>query len=299
MKNKKMRILTGFIMSIVLMVTIMPVSYVNAEDKFDEKKGNEVVDDVVETLVGDNPEFEDMEDALYDDLEEMEAIGLDLELLDKANFKDNKAIYTYTFQNDCTDEIMLEQNDKSVIMNISEGEKQNNLEIKDDGNIYLDGEKIDIETMENDADNYEQDDELKQSVAGCYWNWYSKSKAPSHLKKASYEKSVHNSYKVKNVKLAKAVKSITTAAFIAILAAATNGIELASLAKAAASGVGTSALQWLVEKDPNTKNISIKDKIYMGKCRRYYKCVRQTWAVTGCPSNKPSKKCVAAYAEVL
>lgn len=256
MKNKSVKMFLGIMMSVVVATISIPV--VNAQEAV--PAGEENVDAVVRNLVEETEELEGLEDEVYDDLEVLGSLGLAPEIIEGAQVEGEDVIYTYKLSDDCINEVAVEQTDDAVIMQVAEGEIQNEVVFNDDGSVYLDGEEViyemekvgedvtdsNIQDAETIEDTNAEEGELTQSTGG--WKW-SKSK-PSKIKK-------YGSYKLNwwcaSAKFAKRISEFATGALI--------GALFKGVFSGAAVGVLISAMDELKKSDPYSKGLSYKTYI--------------------------------------
>lgn len=256
MKNKSVKMFLGIMMSVIVATISIPV--VNAQEAL--PAGEENVDAVVRNLVEETEELEGLEEEVYDDLEVLGSLGLAPEIVEGAQVEGEDVIYTYKLSDDCINEVAVEQTDDAVIMQVTEGEIQNEVVFNDDGSVYLDGEEViyemeesgedvtdsnvqDAETIEDMSD---EGGELMQSTGG--WKW-STSK-PSKIKKyGSYKLN----WKCASVKLAKKISETATTALLSLL------FKNSDMGKAASNFI--SDMDALKKSDPYSKGLSYKTYI--------------------------------------
>lgn len=269
MKNKSVKMFLGIMMSVVVATISTPV--VNAQEAV--PVGEEGVDAVVQSLVEETEELEGLEDEVYDDLEVLSSLGLAPEIVEGAQVDGEDVIYTYKITDDCVDEVAVEQTEDAVVMQVTEGDIQNEVVFNDDGSVYLDGEEVIYEIEETDEDAVDsdiqdavdeddtdsdiqdaetiqdmdaEDGELTQSTGG--WKW-SASK-PSKIKKYGSYKA---SWKCANVKFAKEIRNFAAST---LLSALFKNEPFGN----AVSGL-ISAMDALKKSDPYSKGLSYKTYI--------------------------------------
>lgn len=153
MKKKSVKMFLGIMMSVVVATISTPV--VNAQEAV--PVGEEDVDAVVENLVGETEGLEGLEDEVYDDLEVLSSLGLAPEIVEGAQVDGEDVIYTYKITDDCVNEVSVEQTEDAVVMQVTEGDIQNEVVFNDDGSVYLDGEEVIYEIEETDEDAVDSD----------------------------------------------------------------------------------------------------------------------------------------------
>lgn len=282
MKNKSVKMFLGIMMSVIVATISIPV--VNAQEAV--PAGEENVDAVVQNLVEETEELEGLEDEVYDDLEVLGSLGLDPEIVEGAQVDGEDVIYTYKITDDCVNEVAVEQTEDAVVMQVTEGDIQNEVVFNDDGSVYLDGEEVIYEIEEADADAVDsniqdavgevavdsdiqdaetiqdmdaEDSELTQSTGG--WKW-SASKPGKIKKYGSYKAG----WKCANVKFAKKIRDIAASTLLSLL------FKNRDFGKAASNLI--SAMDALKKSDPYSKGVSYKTysaKAVSPKDNRYCK----------------------------
>lgn len=295
MKNKSVKMFLGIMMSVIVATISIPV--VNAQETV--PAGEENVDAVVQNLVEETEELEGLEDEVYDDLEVLGSLGLAPEIVEGAQVDGEDVIYTYKITDDCVNEVAVEQTEDAVVMQVTEGDIQNEVVFNDDGSVYLDGEEVIYEIEETDADAVDsniqdavdeddadsniqdavgevavdsdiqdaetiqnmdaEDSELTQSTGG--WKW-SASKPGKIKKYGSYKAG----WKCANVKFAKEIRELASASLLALLFKSVFfGSKVSSL---------ISSMDALKKSDPYSKGVSYKTysaKAVSPKDNRYCK----------------------------
>ncbi len=282
MKNKSVKMFLGIMMSVIVATISIPV--VNAQEAV--PAGEENVDAVVQNLVEETEELEGLEDEVYDDLEVLGSLGFDPEIVEGAQVDGEDVIYTYKITDDCVNEVAVEQTEDAVVMQVTEGDIQNEVVFNDDGSVYLDGEEVIYEIEEADADAVDsniqdavgevavdsdiqdaetiqdmdaEDSELTQSTGG--WKW-SASKPGKIKKYGSYKAG----WKCANVKFAKKIRDIAASTLLSLL------FKNRDFGKAASNLI--SAMDALKKSDPYSKGVSYKTysaKAVSPKDNRYCK----------------------------
>lgn len=266
MNSRKIKSLTSIILVLALMASNVSYINVNAEDNI----GEEVIDEVVEDLVADDCELEDMEDVVYEDLEMLDSIGLDVNtIVDTTVNDEEEVVYDLELTDTITNEISVEKMDDGILMNAVEGEKENELLIQDDGRIYLDGKEVVMEedTLEDEEyleDKGNSDTNFTQSTGG--WYWYESGKAPSRVKKAKYKPYPSKpTSKCSNIKLREAIGSVAISVLVAIFVTYITGGSGAITLSGTGQGALASIMSAFITYDPRTKNMSLK--YYVANCK--------------------------------
>lgn len=264
MKLKRVKRLAGIILVLTLTLVETGIPYVNATEQVNV--GEEVVDEVVEKLIDSNQEVESMEEEVYEDVETLNKVGLDIkdiESMEEAS--SGELVYNLEITDSVTDKISIDTlNNGTIIMNTTEGEIYNELIIQEDGKIFLDGNEV---VIEEESKDFEGIEEVTMSTGGL--KWYKKSSAPSYLKNATY-KGYSQTWRWSNVNCKKPIKSIAFATIVGILTGGCAGGVV---------GFTSTAFYELVNREPQSKNLSYIDYLANGKSNhRYYKCKRVTYA---------------------
>lgn len=269
MSLRKLKRLTSITL-IVSLVVSSSVPYIRAKASSYNDTGEEVIDEVVEELIAKNQELEDMEDALYEDLEMLDTMGLDAEtIVDTTVDGKETIVYDLKMTDIITDEVTVERSDDAIVIHAVEDEKENELLVQDNGDIYLDGKKIIIdEDSVNNGEHSEEEEnfnaDIIQSTGG--WHWYESSKAPSKLKKAKYKPyPTSPTSKCSNIPLHNAICNVAISILVSLLvtylSGGTGAITLASAGKDSLAGI----IAGFVTYDPNTKNFSAI--YYIANCK--------------------------------
>ncbi len=268
MSIRKLKSLTSIVVITALVVS-SSVPYISVEAASYENTGEEIIDEVVEELIVEDQGLEDMEDIVYDDLEMLDSLGLDVEAIVDTTIDDEETIvYDLKLTETIIDQITVERIDGAILMNAVEGNKENELLIRDDGTVYLDGKKIIIEQDDFEDVGYLKEDssdtDIVQSTGG--WHWYESGKAPGNVKKAKYKPyPTSPTSKCSNIQLHTAIRNVAIGVLISLLVTYLTGgsgaITLAGTKKDTISGIVTA----FVLRDPNTKNMSAK--YYISNCK--------------------------------
>lgn len=256
MKRKIGRTLLGIMMGVILAVTTTP--NVNAEES--ASLGEEMIDEVVKTLSNDNPVLEVIEDEVQEDVEILDAVGLNCEMIDDVEVDDEDIIYTFNYPDRITDEISVDAIDNDIVLNITEGNIRNELKICDDGSMYLDGVKIQTEDdkMSDEIADHsaliDYEERFRQS-SGEVMNWVTTS-CP-YGKKGDYNYKL-GTIKDADVTLTATISNLTFTAFMIII-----GIELGINPKL--STCLSEVFNYIRTRNPSTRGLSYKATNYAHK----------------------------------
>lgn len=252
----------GFVLSFSLLMG--NCIFVSAEEREELREQQfENYEKTVEMLFRENKLTNMQEEKVAADLEILRNVGISIGSVEELQVKQSEIIYKMVFDEKTVNEIKLDVNeDKDVIMNVSENNITNELIFMADGSLYLDGKKVDVK-------NSEITYELMPRTGG--FEWYSESDAPSYLQNASYG-SYTLTAQAADVQLATKIENITYAACVAALTYS-SGIYGAFV------GFGVSAFRELQTENPDATDLS--HKVYTAKCPnnpRYLK--RKTYVYT-------------------
>ena len=267
----------SLLMTFALVISFTITSFAQTEQLPEFTNGEEVIDEIVQGIIEDGDFEESQESEIFEDIEILDSLGLDINNIENVDVVNADIVYSLEINEGITNEIFIEQEAETIIMDVIEGEKHDTLVLEEDGTMYLDGKQVIVETEE--FFDMEEATTVTFSETGGT-KWYKQSEAPSKLKKASYKSFPKNpSYRNGNVNLNKALRNIAYATIIAIMLEALTGGTWKVIAAGGVKSFTGAALIELCTYNPNSKNISFKDYIARGKSNsRYLKCKRNTWA---------------------
>lgn len=145
--------------------------------------------------------------------------------------------------------IVLENSSEKITLRIEQDDICNTLEVKNNGDIILDGKKIVIEKEASD-------DSGVKPLAGA--SIYIKDTV-SYGTEGSYGHFLKNE-NISNIELNKLLSGIALSALLAIMGAAMTGISAYVIPFAA--GAGAAIYDYLMRQNPNTTALSCKSKVY-------------------------------------
>lgn len=155
--------------------------------------------------------------------------------------------------------IVLENSDEKISLKIEQGDITNELVLLRNGDMILDGNKVEIE-REIVSENMNTESEI-MPLAGATIYWKDVSKL-SYGTKADYSHFLKN-YNVKDIKLQKAISSLSLSALLIIMGGAMSGLAGAAISFAA--DAGRTFYSYIQDKDPKTQVLSCKSKVYTHK----------------------------------
>ena len=197
--------------------------------------------------------LEQAEDGMSD--EEMEIIENDVEVLETFGItmlakdinivsEENSFIYEIKYAGQQNEVSNIEYTSEGVSFDCAQGDLKNTVEIKEDGNVYLDGCKVDIndDYAENNCEYVFKENDSQR--------WFQK-KCP-YGKASEYTKN-GGSKKCADINLKHAIKDISMSAFITILCTALG-------AGAVASFCASAAYTFITSYRPGAKGLSYRVK---------------------------------------
>ena len=241
----------SLLMTFALVISFTITSFAQTEQLPEFTNGEEVIDEIVQGIIEDGDFEESQESEIFEDIEILDSLGLDINNIENVDVVNDDIVYSLEINESITDEISIEQEAETIIMDVIEGEKHDTLVLEEDGTMYLDGKQVIVETEE----------------------FFDMEEATT----VSFPK--NPSYRNGNVNLNKALRNIAYATIIAIMLEALTGGTWKVIAAGGVKSFTGAALIELCTYNPNSKNISFKDYIARGKSNsRYLKCKRNTWA---------------------
>lgn len=269
--------ITAVIISLFLAASNSIPAFAAGDNLSHDINGKETIDEIIEEKLDGGNYTKKQGEEIAEEMQILDGLGLDISDIKEIETNDENIVYCLEVTDDITDNIIIDQDPDSVIMNVYEGEKHDELIIWNDGTMYLDGKEVIVETEDMTED--QEDLEIQTSETGGTV-WYKKADTPSYLKNANYKSYPKNpSWKNGNVNLNKKLCNIAYATILAILLEAATGGTWKVMAAGGVKGFIGATLLELCTINPNSKNISYKDYIARGKNNaRYLKCRRRTWA---------------------
>lgn len=156
-------------------------------------------------------------------------------------------VYNLKVSNAIADEIKIDNEENGAIeMNVTEGDINNSFRVEENGDVYIDGEKLIFEST-TDEDTEQNDTEL--STGG--WSW--STKKPSKIK--SYENLSKLNWSCKNVTLSNIISKIAVTVITAALTKTNPNVGLGM-------GITTDIISEFKKSDPYSRGLSYK--VYIG-----------------------------------
>ncbi len=147
--------------------------------------------------------------------------------------------------------------DGAIVLDISENEKQEEVRIEKNGSIYVDGERVIIESV---GSIEESTDEITPKAGHrIYWQ----TGAP-YGKSSDYSK--YSSKVQKSLKYSKPIKDATIAALITVIGL---GLGLSGVGSVALGFVASGLISWFSSNKPSGRAWSILDKKYVHKTKGF------------------------------
>lgn len=153
--------------------------------------------------------------------------------------------------------VVLEDNDEKKSLQVKQGNICNVLELYENGDIILDGNKVEIVYENNSA--YEEEPASVMPRAGATIYWKDKVSYGTAADYSNYLKAEN----ISSIALKQEIYKVALAALIEILGKAMSGItgEIVSFALDASEDI----YQYFMDQDPYSKYMSCKSKVYTHK----------------------------------
>lgn len=260
--NKKFRRIMALLTSLTMLATSGEYVFASSNQSGTIRK---TADEVVRDIVVDTDFTQGEREKIKEDIELLEGMGIEISAISSVSVED-EFVYYLPVKENLMDEIVVENNNGDVIMNVVEGDIHNELIIKSDGTMFLDGKEVIFETETINLGSV-SGQTITPKTGGI--QWYAPSDAPSYLKDASYG-SYSVSWKCSSVNLQKSLSSIAYATFMGVITGGLLGGVL---------GFTTTAFYELITYNPNSTCVSYIDYVARGSSvARYYKGRRYTYA---------------------
>lgn len=153
--------------------------------------------------------------------------------------------------------VVLEDSDEKVVIHVKQDEICNILEIFKNGDLVLDGNKVEITREKNITLESTVPEVMPRAGATIYWK-----DSVTYGTAADYNVFKKNE-NVSNIALTQQIYKIALSVLVEIMGAAMSGLEgeLVSFALGASDDI----YQYFIDKDPYSKYMSCKSKVYTHK----------------------------------
>lgn len=126
-KSKTIKIILAFMTTFSMMF-----ANINCVWATDKSSVNMDIDNVMRKWTLDEKQTEDV----YEDMKLLSEVGVSIENIEEIRYDSENIIYSLPVSADVVDEIKIEKNNNDIVMNVVEGNIENEIVIKSNGGIF-------------------------------------------------------------------------------------------------------------------------------------------------------------------
>lgn len=252
MKRNRKNAFISITLGMLLVFSTFAIAFAETDETSQVATGEENTDAVTDQIIAEGDYTIEQEDEIADDIDNLDSLGIPIDNIDDVSEEHEGMLYSVKMTNTVTDKINIdEQNNGDIVMDIDEGENiHDELVVKENGDMYLDGNKI---IVENESNN-------ENVTPSIYYTWYTASKVPSRIKNEPYG-SYSRTWVCSNINLQKAIRDTSIGAILGVVNGGVPG---------AAWGGAAAAIQSLRYIGGKSKHMSYMDYTARGKRHKNY-----------------------------